>query len=100
MMDGFRADPDTLARHGATLQDYADRMDTVTQAANQPLSPDAYGLICGFLSGTTNNAESLLRTSIDLLASVVRFHAGGVDGCATDYRDADNHLATMFGGGR
>jgi hypothetical protein len=99
-MAGYLVDAETLAAHGASLADLAGRLDAVSQAADHPLAPNAYGLICGFLSGMTNDAESGLRLSIDTLASVTGLHSAGVNGCAADYRRLEGDLATAFGATR
>lgn len=97
-MGGYLVDSETLAGHAASLDEHAGRLDAVSQAANHPLAPNAYGLICGFLSGMTGDAEAGLRLSIDTLASVTGLHAAGVNGCAADYRRLEGDLATVFGG--
>jgi hypothetical protein len=99
-MAGYLVDSETLAAHGASLADLAGRLDAASQAADHPLAPNAYGLICGFLSGMTSDAEAGLRLSIDTLASVTGVRAAGVNGCAADYRRLEGELAAAFGGGR
>lgn len=99
-MAGFLVDSETLATHAASLDDHAGRLDAVSQAADHPLAPNAYGLICGFLSGMTGDAEAGLRLSIATLASVTGARAAGVNGCAADYRRLEGDLATVFGGTR
>jgi hypothetical protein len=99
-MAGYLVNSETLAAHAATLHDHAGRLDAVSQAADHPLAPNAYGLVCGFLSGMTSDAEAGLRLSIDTLASVTGLHAAGVNGCAADYRRLEGDLATAFGGAR
>lgn len=99
-MGGYLVDSEILAAHGASLDDLAGRLDAVSQAADHPLAPNAYGLICGFLSGMTSDAEAGLRLSIDTLASITGAHAAGVNGCAADYRRLEDDLAVVFGGTR
>ncbi|MBO0849540.1 MAG: hypothetical protein J2P20_08765 [Pseudonocardia sp.] len=96
-MAGYLVNSETLAAHAASLDDHAGRLDAVSQAADHPLAPNAYGLVCGFLSGMTGDAEAGLRLSIDTLASVTGMHAAGVNGCAADYRRLEDDVAAAFG---
>ncbi|WP_028925417.1 hypothetical protein [Pseudonocardia acaciae] len=98
-MDGYRADVPALQRHAKAVRDHGDRLGEVAAAADHPLAPNAYGLICGFLSGMTNEAEGRLRGSIGTLAALAGSHAAGLAGCADDYQRQETQVATRFGGG-
>lgn len=100
MNEGYRADAAELDRHATTLRELAGRLGTVSRAADTPLAPDAYGLLCGFLAETTTDAECQLRAAIGTLARAGGANADGVRGCATDYADLERRLTGLFGGVR
>ena len=99
-MDGYRADVPALRTHAQAVRDQGDRLGKVAKAADHPLATDAYGLVCGLLSGMTNDAQAGLRSSIGTLALVTGSHADGLNGCADDYQRMETHLTTVFRGDR
>lgn len=98
MSGGFQTNAATLAEHAESLEGFAARLDTASQAAAVPFPPDAYGVLCGFLSGITGNAEARVTAAIKRLAWVASAHAAGVNGCAADYQELERQLADGFGG--
>jgi hypothetical protein len=97
---GFHTDSAALAEHASSLEGLAARLDTASRAAAAPFSPDAYGLLCGFLSGITGNAEARVSAAVGRLAWVASADAAGVNGCAASYQELERQLTNGFGGGQ
>lgn len=92
-MDEFDVDTEVLAAHGSRLSLVSDAVALAEDAAGQvDLHGGAFGLLCAFLPGFVNSAETETGRAIGAARDSLDAMADGVIAMAADYRATDESV--------
>lgn len=90
---------DALFSHASHVQLVADDVATAADAASQvDLDGGAFGVLCAFLPGFVNDAETSTADAVLAAAQTLDAMAEGVRGMARDYAAADDAVSLRLTG--
>jgi hypothetical protein len=90
MADGYTVKPEELRRHATNLDSLKARFEAVKSASTHITQDDqAYGLLCGWISGILEGRHQEQDSLLDFAASNLDLAAQELRDSATDYEEMD-----------
>lgn len=97
MSNGFAVDTDQIRAHAANVEAVLDRFDAVKAASAHIAQDDqAYGLLCGWISGVLEGKHTRQDELIAKVAENLRLVAAGLRSSAQVYDTTDGSNASML----
>jgi hypothetical protein len=91
MGNGYTVDTEQLRSHAATLDALKDRFEAIKTASSFIQQDDeAYGLLCGWISGCLEDRHQRHSTIVDSVVENLGLAAQAVRSCADDYETSDD----------
>ncbi|MEU4804983.1 type VII secretion target [Actinosynnema sp. NPDC023587] len=97
MSDGFTVDSEELATHATTVDGFAGRADTATDAGSHVAGlDDAYGLLCRPFASLLKEPQQRGVDTLGDTASLLHDMVGGLDDCAKTYQEAEAKVEAVM----
>ena len=97
MGNGFTVDPEELRNHAGHLEELKARFDAVMNAsAHIEQDDEAYGLLCGWISGCLEQRHQDQDRVTSYLAENFTIAAASLRACADEYETSDSESQGAF----
>ncbi|MGW1681198.1 type VII secretion target [Saccharopolyspora sp. NPDC002376] len=95
--DGYNVSAEQIRQHASRVEEIQARFDAVKSAsANISQNHEAYGLLCGWISGVLESRHTRQDELVDFVAENLSLAADSLRAAADDYESLDAEHADMI----